>query len=43
MLISLNFLIEKYKLNLKGILHVGAHNCQELKKYIEFINIKNIF
>lgn len=36
MFIPLDFLIEKYKLNLKNILHVGAHEAQELDDYIKF-------
>jgi FkbM family methyltransferase len=33
MLIPLNNLIKKYNINFKGILHVGAHECEELKEY----------
>jgi FkbM family methyltransferase len=33
MLISLNELIKKYNIQFKGILHVGAHECEELKDY----------
>lgn len=33
MLISLNDLIKKYKINFKGILHVGAHECEEIQDY----------
>lgn len=35
MFISLKTLKEKYNLNLKNILHVGAHEAQELNDYIE--------
>lgn len=35
MFIPLKFLKEKYSLNLKNILHVGAHEAQELNDYIE--------
>lgn len=37
MLISLDDLIKKYSVNLKGILHVGAHHCEELEKYEKYI------
>lgn len=33
MLINLNDLVKKYNLNLKGILHIGAHLCEEIVKY----------
>ena len=33
MLISIEKLYKKYNLNIKGILHIGAHECQELKAY----------
>jgi FkbM family methyltransferase len=33
MLIPLNNLIKKYNINFKGILHVGAHECEELRDY----------
>ena len=35
MLIKLSFLNNKYNLNIKGILHVGAHECEELNDYIK--------
>jgi FkbM family methyltransferase len=35
MFISLKYLKEKYNLNLTNILHVGAHEAQELDDYIE--------
>jgi len=37
MLISLHELIKKYNINFKGILHVGAHECEELKDYEIYI------
>jgi FkbM family methyltransferase len=37
MLISLYELIEKYHIKLKGILHVGAHDCEEIKDYELFL------
>ena len=33
MLIPLSQLIKKYNINFKGILHVGAHECEELNDY----------
>jgi FkbM family methyltransferase len=33
MLISLADLVAKFKLKLKGIIHLGAHECEELKSY----------
>lgn len=33
MLIPLHELVKKYKVNFKGILHVGAHECEELVDY----------
>jgi FkbM family methyltransferase len=37
MLIPLHNLIKKYNINFKGILHVGAHECEELKDYEIYI------
>lgn len=34
MLITLNELYNKYNLNVKGLLHVGAHECEELSAYM---------
>ena len=39
MLIKFKELMKKYKLNVSGIFHVGAHECEELKDYTQF-NIK---
>ena len=33
MLIPLHDLVNKYKVNFRGILHVGAHECEELGEY----------
>ena len=33
MLIDLETLIEKYKMKFTGVLHIGAHECEELPKY----------
>ena len=35
MLISLDYLILKYKLNITGIAHFGAHFGQEVKSYVD--------
>lgn len=37
MLIPLYQLIQKYRINFKGILHVGAHECEELNDYEKFL------
>lgn len=37
MLISLHELVDKYNMNLKGILHVGAHECEELHIYEKYV------
>lgn len=41
MLLNLQQLKEKYNLNIKGVIHVGAHFGQELSSY-ENLNIKNV-
>lgn len=33
MLIKFPYLVDKYKLNVHGILHIGAHECEEDKDY----------
>lgn len=42
MLISLHKLIEKYNIHLQGILHVGAHECEELEVYLNYLPINKI-
>lgn len=37
MLIPLHILIKKYNINFKGILHVGAHECEELNDYEHYV------
>jgi FkbM family methyltransferase len=37
MLIPLHDLVQKYNIQFKGILHVGAHECEELKDYETYI------
>ena len=35
---------QKFNINVKGILHVGAHTCEELSAYLQLgININNIY
>jgi FkbM family methyltransferase len=34
MLIPLQFLLDKYSIHITGILHVGAHECEELQSYV---------
>ena len=41
MLISLDYLIEKYDLKIKGVSHFGAHLGQEIDSYLQN-NINNI-
>ena len=36
MLISISELKEKFAINVSGILHIGAHNCEELNDYLRF-------
>jgi len=38
MLIPLNKLVNKYNIQFKGILHVGAHECEELNDYERYIS-----
>lgn len=38
MLISLHHLCQKYNIQFKGILHVGAHECEELSDYERYIS-----
>jgi FkbM family methyltransferase len=42
MLIPLRELFKRYNINFKGILHVGAHECEELKDYLSFLPINKI-
>jgi FkbM family methyltransferase len=37
MLIDLDFLVYKYNIKFRGILHVGAHECEEIKYYDNYI------
>ena len=38
MLISLHELVKKYNIKIKGILHVGAHECEEINDYERYIS-----
>jgi FkbM family methyltransferase len=42
MLIPLHELVEKYNIQFKGILHVGAHECEELNDYTRYISKEQI-
>ena len=42
MLIPLHDLVKKYNIQFKGILHVGAHECEELKDYEHYISRNTI-
>lgn len=42
MQISLNELIKKYNIVIRGILHIGAHECEEINFYEQFISRDNI-
>ena len=37
MLIPLHDLVRKYNVHFKGILHVGAHECEELNDYERYL------
>lgn len=38
MLISLDALVNKYNIHFKGILHVGAHECEEIFSYEKYVS-----
>jgi len=42
MIITVDSLIEKYGIKISGILHVGAHDCQELSTYETYIDRSKI-
>lgn len=42
MLISLHDLVKKYNVVFKGVLHVGAHECEELKDYLNYLPMNKI-
>ena len=35
MLLSFRSLVDKYKMNIKGIIHIGAHYGEEIPDYID--------
>lgn len=42
MLISLHEIVKKHNINFKGILHVGAHECEEIHDYEKYISRNNV-
>lgn len=42
MLINLHTLVKKYNIQFKGILHVGAHECEELIEYEKYLSRNKI-
>jgi FkbM family methyltransferase len=42
MLISLHDLVKKYGVRFDGILHVGAHECEELNDYLRYVPMEKI-
>jgi FkbM family methyltransferase len=38
MLINLDTLVTKYQVSLKGILHIGAHECEEMESYEHYLS-----
>ena len=42
MLIPLNYIVQKYGIVFNGILHVGAHECEEIIQYDNFIDRSKI-
>lgn len=42
MLIELDDIVKKYSMNINGVLHIGAHECQELPKYLKYVEKNKI-
>jgi FkbM family methyltransferase len=42
MLINLDYLVKKYNIKFKGILHIGAHECEEINVYERYVERNNI-
>lgn len=42
MILNLNNLYKHYDLKIKGIVHVGAHLCEELDQYLQYCDNENI-
>jgi FkbM family methyltransferase len=40
---TIDQLIQFFKLNIKGVLHVGAHKCEEQNVYLKYTSNKNIY
>lgn len=38
MLIPLSSIVDKYKMTLTGVVHIGAHECEELEDYSKYTN-----
>ena len=41
MLIFLDDLVKKYNIKITGIIHIGAHECEELPIYERYIDRNN--
>ena len=39
---EIDFVIQKFDINIAGILHIGAHECQELDTYSQYVSPENI-
>jgi len=39
---EIDFVIQKFDINITGILHIGAHECQELDTYGQYVSSENI-
>ena len=42
MLIPLEYLIQKYRIQFRGILHIGAHECEELADYEKIVSRNDV-
>lgn len=42
MLINLDYLVQKYNIKFSGILHIGAHECEEIVFYDKYIGRDNV-
>jgi FkbM family methyltransferase len=40
---TIDDLVKFFNLKINGILHVGAHKCEELNVYTKYVDIKNIY
>ena len=39
---NIDELFSFFKVNVKGILHIGAHKCEELETYLKYVNTDKI-